>query len=156
MEAKCHFAQKCAYKHQRNLNSPITMMWFKKIFKKFKVEVGSLKGIIKTLVKNREEEEGLKKSIKDIIEQIKILSASNQYIKKNDLLENESDQESESAVVKEPDVVEMEKNVVVWNVVSVILLLILMLLNKQNSVRVAQVVNSKEAYVTLMLPPACT
>ena len=132
-------------------------MWFKKIFKKFKVEVGSLKGIIKTLVKNREEEEGLKKLIKDIIEQIKILSASNQYInKKIDLLENESDQESESAVVKEPDVVEMEKNVVVWNVVSVILLLILMLLNKQNSVRVAQVVNSKEAYVTLMLPPACT
>ena len=89
------------------------MMWLKKIFLKIKVEVDSLKGIIKTLVKNREEEEGLKKSITDIIELIKILSASNQYInKKIDLLENESDQESESAVVKEPDVVGMEKVVV--------------------------------------------
>ena len=78
-----------------------------------KVEVDSLKGIIKTLVKNIEEEEGLKKSIKDIKEEIKILSASNQYIKKKiDLIENESDEESESDVVKEPNMVEMEKVVV--------------------------------------------
>ena len=49
--------------------------------KKWKVEVDCLKNTIKSLMKKREEEEMLKESVKEIKTEIKLLSASNKYMK---------------------------------------------------------------------------
>ena len=114
MEGHCHFAEKCAYAHQKKSNSQNGYNdTVHDDVEKLKVEVDSLKVIIKSLMNNRKEEEFLNKSIKDMREEIKILSASNEYIKKQiDLIENNSDEESDDTVVKQSEEVEAQTNIV--------------------------------------------
>ena len=46
-------------------------------------------------------------------EEIKILSATNEYIKKKiDLIENDSDEESDNSVVKQSEEIEPQTNIV--------------------------------------------
>ena len=95
MEGVCHFAEKCAYKHKTSSNSHGDTV--QDDVHKLKREVDNLKSAVKVLMKNREEEDILKKSIKDITDEVKLLSASNKYIKEQiDLLEKDSDTESDS------------------------------------------------------------
>ena len=114
IEGHCHFAEKCAYAHQKKSNSQNGYDdTVHDDVEKLKVEVDCLKVIIKSLMKNRKEEEVLVKSIKDMKEEIKILSASNKYIKKQiDLIEDDSDEESDSTVVNQSDEIEVQKNIV--------------------------------------------
>ena len=93
MEGLCHYADKCAYKHQIYLNSGgLPNITVQDDVNTLKIEVDNLKSTIKLLIKSRDEEKILKRSIKDLKDEVKQLSASNEYIKEQiALIEEDSD-----------------------------------------------------------------
>ena len=99
MERLCHFEDKCAYKHQRILNSQEEYNTnVCEDVKKLKAEVENLKNTIKSLMKNWKEEE----SVEEIKTEIKLLTASYKYIREQIyLLEEDSDNETDSVEVKQ-------------------------------------------------------
>ena len=92
MEGLCHFGAKCAYKRKRMSNSQDDSKdTVSEDLQKLRVEVDDLKNTINILVSNRDQEESLKKSMEKIKAGIKILVASNRYIKEQiDPLEEDS------------------------------------------------------------------
>ena len=75
MEGPCHFGEKCVYKHDRLFNSQDEFQdKFIEDFNKLKKkQVIDVKRTIKILTSNKYEEKSIKKSMKDIIAEIKIL-----------------------------------------------------------------------------------
>ena len=114
MARLCHFGAKCAYKHKRMSNSQdYSKDTVSEDLQKLREEVDDLKTTINLLVSNRDQEESLKKSMEEIKAEMKILAASNRYIKeRTDLFEEDSkysDNESASVDVKKSNRDEKKK-----------------------------------------------